>query len=364
MQIKELGEFGVIDRLLEMVKHHRSRPDNASPFSFKLLVDAGDDTAAWRTGEATELLTTDTMVEGAHFSRDTTPWRDLGWKSLASNISDIASMGGLPLFALVTLGLPLDSEMEDLTQLYGGLLEISNKYGVRIVGGDLVRSPVVFITVSLTGVHPGQPMLRSTARPGDQVAVTGYVGSSAGGLRLLLDPATPLFKKEPPRPSVGQVRMGSSGRWGTVTMAAADYLRQAHRCPEPAVAEGRLLCGAGVATAMDISDGLVGDLSKLSRASGVSARLFADRVPVHPLLKQAFPEDFLNLALNGGEDYRLLFTARKSLMEQVIPQLPPGAAIIGEVFQGETGRVIVVDGSGDEVEPGTAGWDHYRTDDC
>ena len=106
MQIKELGEFGVISLLNAMVVERRAGPDNGSPFAFRLLVDTGDDTAAWKTGEAVELFTTDTVVDGVHFTRATIPWRDLGWKSLASNISDIAAMGGLPLYALVTLGLP------------------------------------------------------------------------------------------------------------------------------------------------------------------------------------------------------------------------------------------------------------------
>ena len=186
MQIQELGEFGVIDLLNRMVVQRRGPSDLPAGLSFDLLVDTGDDTAAWRTKEATELFTTDTVVEEVHFTRETTPWRDLGWKCIASNVSDIAAMGGLPRFCLITLGLPPDTEVSDLEELYHGMLEIANKYGVAIVGGDLVRSPVAFITVGLTGVHQGSPMLRSNARPGDQVAVTGFLGGSGGGLRMML----------------------------------------------------------------------------------------------------------------------------------------------------------------------------------
>ena len=173
MLIKELGEFGLIERLNGLVVGQRSGPDNGAPFSFRLTVDTGDDTAAWKTGVATELLTTDTVVEGVHFTRSTTPWRDLGWKSLASNISDIAAMGGLPLYALVTLGLSPEAKVEEVDALYAGMLEIGNQYGVAIVGGDVVSSPVAFVTVCLTGLHPGLPMLRSAARIGDQIGVTG-----------------------------------------------------------------------------------------------------------------------------------------------------------------------------------------------
>ena len=329
-----MGEFGLIERLNALVVGQRKGWDNGAPFSFRLTVDTGDDTAAWKTGIATELLTTDTVVEGVHFTRSTTPWRDLGWKSLASNISDVAAMGGVPLYALVTLGLPPEAIVEEVEELYAGMLEISNQYGVAIIGGDVVGSPVAFITVSLTGLHPGQPMLRSAARVGDQVAVTGYLGGSGGGLRLMLD------------------QLEASAE-------ADDYLRQCHRRPWPAIAEGRALSEAGVAAAMDVSDGLAGDLAKLCRSSGVSARLYADRIPVHPLLRQTFPEGYLDLALNGGEDYLLLFAAGAETVGKVMPSLSEGASVIGEIVAGEAGRVTIVDTSGVEKLVGSEGWDHF-----
>ena len=334
MEIQELGEFGLIELLNSMIVEHRSGHDNATSFNYRLLVDTGDDTAAWSTGEGTELFTTDTVVEGVHFTRSTTPWLDLGWKSLASNISDIAAMGGLPLYALVTLGLPPETEVEHICELYRGMLEISNKYGVAVVGGDVVRSPVVFITVGLTGVHPGQPMLRSAAKAGEDIAVTGLLGGSCGGLRLMLDNLQ-------------------------VPSTAADYLRRCHRRPEPAVAQGRTLSDAGVSAAMDISDGLAADLSKVCLASGLAARLNTDRLPVHTLLKQAFPSDFLDLALNGGEDYGLLFTAAPELMEQVMPLLSGEAVVVGKILTGEPGLVSVVDASGVEQAAVQGGWDHF-----
>jgi thiamine-monophosphate kinase len=346
MQVRDLGEFGLIDRLNAMVTRERRGADNDSgnvaALGFRLLVDTGDDTAAWSVssvgGGATELFTTDTVVEGIHFTRDTTPWRDLGWKSLASNISDIAAMGGRPLYALVTLGLPPETEVADVEELYRGMLEIGERYGVAIVGGDMVRSPVVFITVALTGAllgsSTGAPMLRSTARLGDRVAVTGWLGSSGGGLKLMLEGVA-------------------------VSQAATNFLREAHRRPRPAVAEGQLLSQAGVLTAMDVSDGLADDLSKLCLASGVAARVYADRVPVHPRLREAFPDDCLTLALNGGEDYLLLFTAPEPMMAQVMPSLPAGAAVIGEITGGPAGGVTLVATDGREEAVGRAGWDHF-----
>ena len=339
MRIRDLGEFGLIERLNGMVTRGRRGPDNGAAHGFRLLVDTGDDTAAWAAAPATELFTTDTVVEGIHFTRETTPWQDLGWKSLASNISDIAAMGGLPLYALITLGLPPETRVADVEDLYRGMLDIGDEYGVAIIGGDMVGSPVAFITVALTGVRSGSPMLRSTARAGDQVAVTGYVGSSGGGLKLMLE------------------GLEAPGQ-------AADRLREAHRRPWPAVAEGRLLSEAGVLTAMDVSDGLADDLSKLCLASGVAARIFADRVPIHPALREIFPDDCLDLALNGGEDYLLLFTAPEDVMRRVIPALPDGAAALGEICDGEPGQITLVAADGTETTMGRAGWDHFSQDEA
>ena len=334
MQVKEIGEFGVIELLNAMIVEQRSQRESDGSSGFHLVVDTGDDAAAWKVGETTELFTTDTMVEGVHFTRDTTPWRDLGWKALAANISDIAAMGGLPKYALVTLGLPPETEVDNIRELYAGLLDIANAYGVALVGGDMVRSPSVFITISLTGVHPGLPMVRSAARAGDEIAVTGPVGSSAGGLKLMLD------------------RPQAAGE-------AADYLRERHRRPEPAVAQGRVLAENGVCAAMDVSDGLADDLSKLCCASGVAARVYTDRVPVHPFLNEVFPENAVGLALTGGEDYVLLFTAAPELMRSLLPLLPAGAGVIGETVAGEPGEVRVVDPAGVETTAGRSGWDHF-----
>ena len=341
MQIKDLGEFGVIDLLTRMVIDGRTGPGNGQTFSFDLTVDNGDDTAAWSpgpsgSGRINELFTTDTMVEGVHFTRETTPWPDLGWKSLASNISDVASMGGLPTYALVTLGLPPETEVSDLESLYEGMLQIGNEYGLAIVGGDMVRSPVVFITVALTGVMQGQPMVRTGARPGDLVAVTGHLGSSGGGLKLMLE--------------------GSSEEG-----EAADFLRGSHRRPRPAVAIGQSLVESGITTAMDISDGTTDDLSKLCRASGVSGKIFADRLPIHPFLRSRFPEDCVDLALGGGEDYVLLFTGPPAKVNHFVASLSGGAAVIGEISDGKPGEITVVDAQGNEIPDSVRGWDHFSS---
>ena len=336
MLVRDIGEFGVIERLNRMVVGRGAGNDAVR--AFPLLVDTGDDTAVWQAGEGKELFTTDTMVEGVHFTRSTTPWRELGWKAIASNISDVASMGGLPTYALITLGLPAETRVDDIEEMYRGMLEIGEEYGMGVVGGDIVRSPVFFVTTALAGVTQQAPLLRSTASPGDAVAVTGWLGSSAGGLRLMLD-----------HPDA--------------TGDAARFLRQAHRRPVPAVRAGQVLAGAGIGTAMDVSDGLVDDLGKLCRASGVSARVEAPTVPTHPFLVQQFPGEHLRLALGGGEDYVLLFTGPPEVVQEVVSGLGEGSSVIGSIASADdasgVGRVTVVDGEGRELPVPDGGWDHF-----
>ncbi len=337
MQVRDIGEFGVIERLNRMVVGRGEV--NEAVRNFPLLVDTGDDTAAWQAGEGRELFTTDTVVESIHFTRQTTPWRDLGWKAIAANISDVAAMGGLPTYALITLGLPPETEVDDIEEMYRGMLEIGDAYGMAIVGGDIVGSPILFVTTALVGVTQRSPMLRSKARPDDAVAVSGYVGSSGGGLRLMLE--------------------GSGS-----TTEAACFLVHSHRRPIPAVWQGQLLAEVGITTAMDVSDGLADDLRKLCFSSRVSARIQADEIPVHRMLRRQFPLDYLDLALGGGEDYVLLFTGPSDAVESLIPQLGEGSGVIGTIEAvgdpKEAGRVTLMNDDGVEILLSGRGWDHLR----
>ena len=333
MRISDLGEFGLIELVRQWTQPDQSATD-AAPY--RLTVANGDDAAAvtFPSGPVTELYTTDTMVDGAHFTAATNPWRDLGWKAIASNISDVAAMGGEPAAALVTLGLPPDTPVAGVEELYAGMMEICRKFSAQIIGGDMVRSPIAFVTVALTGICAGPPMVRTAAEPGHLVAVSGPLGSSAGGLRQLL-------------------AMDAGD-----TSAESELVRQ-HRRPCPHVAAGKTLAAAGIRAAMDVSDGLADDLGKLCGASGVSAVIFSDHVPALPALKNTFPDDWLDLALYGGEDYVLLFTAPEDIIDAAMTRLPPGGAVIGEVRAGEPGSVVVLDGQGSPLSRAGAGWDHF-----
>ncbi|MEE8443654.1 MAG: thiamine-phosphate kinase [Dehalococcoidia bacterium] len=334
MELHDLGEFGLIERLTRMVTRAgvaASKPNAAFP----LVIGIGDDTAAWRTQDAVELSTTDTMVEGVHFTRDTTPWQDLGWKVMAANISDIAAMGGTPLYALVTLGLSGNTLVSAIEEMYQGMIEICQEHGAAIAGGDVVRSPVVFVSVTLNGVHHGEPMRRSAARPGDLLAVTGSMGSARGGLELM----------------TRELSVGGQ---------PAEYLCQAHRRPRPRVLEGQILVEEGILAAMDISDGLVDDLGKMMAASGQAAELDSWHIPIHPLLRQAFPDRAFQLALAGGEEYELLYAAPADVMKRTLARIPD-TTVIGRVIASPSGRVRVLDKEGNELQDLEPGWDHLRS---
>jgi len=282
-------------------------------------------------------LSTDTMVEGVHFNLDRTSWRDLGWKAMAVNLSDVAAMGCSPGYSVVTLGLHGGLPVDGLKEMYLGMADACRRFGGAAVGGDVVRSPVFFVTVAMTGMAGDGDtplLLRGAARPGDQVAVTGSLGGSAGGLRMLAE---------------GPVLDDKTG----------SYLRDAHNRPAPRVSEGAILRRDGVLAAIDISDGLVADLDKLCEASGVGAVVRSGLLPVDARLKAAFPQDWLSLALSGGEDYELLFTAPAGVISRAGESLNIPVSVIGEVLEGPP-KVTVLDEHGDALQLDAGGWDHFR----
>ncbi|MBI2165851.1 MAG: thiamine-phosphate kinase [Chloroflexi bacterium] len=335
MKVKDIGEFGLIERVAALVGGMGPPGAAEEMAGCSLILGIGDDAAAWRINGLSHLFTTDTLVEGVHFLPGRVPWRDLGWKAMAVNYSDIAAMGGNPIYSLVTLGVTGEESLESVDELYRGMLDVCRAYGGRIVGGDLVRSATPFISVALLGVARGPLLRRSGARPGDLIAVTGPLGASAGGLRILKEGLA--LPQEAERPLV-----------------------EAHLRPRPRLEEGQRLAALGVQAAMDISDGLLDDLQKMCQASGVAARLQEWQVPVHPVLARAFPREAMGMALSGGEDYELLFAAPEHVMDRVLVSLPSPAFVIGHVSEGTAGQVVLADRNGKEVLWTRGGWDHFR----
>ncbi|MBI5288163.1 MAG: thiamine-phosphate kinase [Chloroflexi bacterium] len=327
MDVRELGEFGLIARLASGL---------GAASDSRLVMGIGDDAAVWRTGAgAYAIATTDTMVAGVHFLPAKVAWRDVGWKALAVNVSDISAMGGTPTFALVTLCLPPETAVEDVDALYAGLRECAEAYGVTIAGGDIVSAPVLSVTVALMGEatvsEAGEPLLlrRDAARMGDAIAVTGPLGGSAGGLRALVE--------------------GTSAQHADLVAA--------HMRPRARVETGNVAVRSGVRCGMDISDGLVQDLGRVCEASGVGAEIRMDDVPLFAGLGEAFGDDAARkLALTGGEDYELLLIAPDDVLRASGLPLHYIGRITGDGEQ----RVRVLNAAGNEIAIGTPGWDHLR----
>lgn len=253
----------------------------------------GDDAAVVKPPQGHLLLAADAVVEGVHADLSLVGLDDFGWKALASNVSDIAAMGGVALHALCCVAGPPET---DLDLLYEGIAAAAEAYGVAVVGGDLANSPTLVVAVSVTGTTGGgNPVRRGGAQPGDHVFVTGPLGSSAAGLRLLRGEAG---TGGPSPPDVDRNRSGSD--LGPIRPEWALPLIQAHRRPAARPVEGRAAREAGANAMIDVSDGLASELAHICTASGTGVTL--DQVPVAP---GASVED----ALGGGEDYELLFTA-------------------------------------------------------
>ena len=307
-RVRDIGEFGLIETLAA-----------ALPADVRgtggLKIGIGDDAAVWQpvAGERV-VVSTDSLIENVHFRLGWTDWESLGHKMLAVNISDLAAMGADPRLALVTLGLTGDERIDDLESLYRGLSTLARQHGMTIAGGDIVRSPlglVVHVTV-LGSSRMHRVLLRSGANVGDRIGVTGTLGASAAGLRLLgLNPNDP--------------RRGA---------ATADRLIEAHLRPEPRVALGAVLLEHGATSAMDLSDGLLGDLPKILSASKVSAWIDEREIPVAAAVRALFADEWIDLAVRGGEDYELLFTAPPSAgtaIERAMKEAGAKATFVGDI---------------------------------
>ena len=325
MKASELGEFGLIDLLAGIATGSRSKD---------LLVDIGDDAAAWQSEAGVQLATSDALIQDVHFTLSTTTWHELGWKALAVNLSDIAAMGGTPKYALVSLALPGDADVEHVAQLYHGMAELARLFDVAIVGGNLATAPLIILDLTVLGSAQGNILTRSAASPGDQIAVTGYLGGSGGGMTMLK-------------------------RGLQLDDETATYLRQAHLKPYPRISEGQILARHGVRAAIDLSDGLASDLTKLCKASKVGANLFLHQVPVHSSVRNSFRDEYLDLALAGGEDYELLFTGKSKVLEDAGELLTCPISVIGEIVSGTPGKIRLFDAEGKELKIEKKGWNHF-----
>lgn len=302
-----------------------------------VLTGIGDDCAvlrlAPRSGKQTDtLITTDFSLEGIHFRRDSHPPESVGHRCLARGLSDIAAMGGEPVAAFLSLALPRDLPQSWVGRFTSGLLTLAQRYGVTLAGGDTAESPhgILADIVVLGTVPKGKAALRSGARPGDRIYVTGELGGSAAAvLQMGRQPKRKLNPREYPR----------------------------HFFPDPRIELGRVLREKGLASAMiDTSDGLSTDLAHICEESGVGAEIQAEAIPLASVGKLSHRVD-LELALHGGEDYELLFTVPRN---KRIPSSISGIPItqIGHITRG--GKIFLTNGPKSARELKPQGWEHFR----
>ncbi|PYO00069.1 MAG: thiamine-phosphate kinase [Candidatus Rokuibacteriota bacterium] len=310
-------------------------------------VGIGDDCAVLESpGGGLLLATTDLLIEDVHFRRRYAEPADIGWKALAVNVSDIASMGGRPRWALVALACPEGTTMDEVEAFYEGVHALGDEHQVAVVGGDTSASPSGWvINITLLGEATGRPVLRSGARAGDVVAVTGDLGRSAAGLAVL-------ERREAP---------------ARVSADALAAVTAAHLRPRPRVKEGQWLAAAGGVTAMiDLSDGLATDLRHIADESRVGARVDVGQVPIAEATRtvaRATKHDAVAWATGGGEDYELLLTCEPSALERLQTGLlgATGTTLtaVGAVDP-DGPNVTFIDADGRAVDVGP-GFEHFTS---
>ena len=329
--MRELGELAIVDLIRKKFRDFRPRA----------LRGIGDDAAVIIPSLGSRwLVTTDLLIEKVHFDLAFTPPRDLGFKSLTVNLSDIAAMGGVPRYAFLGLGLPAGLSRNFLHEFFAGWARAARRYETNLVGGDLSRAPAVFISVTVLGeTLPSGFIGRAGARPGDGVFVSGYPGESALGWEFL--------NRGKPRDPAGR-------RW----------IRK-HLVPEPRLRLGQELSRRKLAhSLMDLSDGLVLDLQRLARESGVAIEIEAGRIKLPAGFADSarkVGQDPLRLALTGGEDYELVFTAppkKWEAVERLARKLKLPLQRIGKVRAGKPG-VEVRDQDGKILPLSRGGYEHF-----
>jgi thiamine-monophosphate kinase len=324
--------------ILQVVARGQAKAGSPRTRAAALQIGIGDDAAVWRPRAGYEtILTCDWFLEGTHFLVDRHPGKSVGWKCLARGVSDVAAMGGGPRCFLLSLALPKARTGKWLANFLNGLQEASQVLHCPIAGGDTTQQDEILINIAVVGeCKRGRMILRSGAREGDLIFVTGRLGEAEYGLRLI---------------------QGSRK-----TLNPADERLQKHLYPHPRLAVGAFLARRRIATAMmDLSDGLSSDLPKLCEASGVGARIDWERLPYARIAKQDLNRKFSasRLALHGGDDYELLFTVAEKNAAQVANTI--GGVVltkIGEIISQK--KILLTDKRGFTQELKNKGWDPFR----
>lgn len=349
---KELGELALIERIRSgwgSAAGAKGR-GTASPH---VVLGIGDDCAILRPPRGHEILvTTDFTLEGRHFRREWHPPESVGHRALARGLSDLAAMGARPLAAFLSLALPVEMLASRAGRLwverfFVGLRRLAGEHGVPLAGGDTAEAPggLVLADIMLVGSAPaGRALRRSGGRAGDALYVTGALGGAAAELEGLAGKRSPIHR-------------GKAAMNGAPRIVTADLVGHPQMYPVPRLGVGAALLRRRLATAaIDLSDGLSTDLAHLCEESGVGAEILAEALPIHPLALEAGAERGLDLALNGGEDYELLFAARATV------KMPRSVAGVPVTRVGSLKRdraISIVDSKGRRRTLKVKGWEHF-----
>ena len=326
--IEETGEFSIIRRLASISSSHIHPP---------VIRGVGDDAAVYRTKSGVvQVVTTDAFIEGHHFDLSFYDMHHVGYKAMVVNLSDIAAMNARPVLATVALGMPGSFSMENLEDLYRGLTKAASEHGVQVVGGDTTCAPVLMLSITVIG-EAGESVIvyRNGAKPGHILCVSGSVGEAATGLDILRNNVDP--------------RVLGDTLWNSLVFR--------HRSPIPRLdlIEEWARKGVQPSALIDISDGLANELHHICEASGCGAILSESSLPLPPEVHTGAtePRSPLDYALNGGDDYELLFTAPSELLGEMSPDL---FTTIGMMTEKDV-LIRRKDGTLEPLKPG--GHDHF-----
>ena len=314
MKIRDIGEFGLIDRITKMPKNKN------------ILVGIGDDAAVYRTEKELQVLTTDCLVEGDHFRREWFTPKQIGMKAIEINVSDIAAMGAIPKYVLVELALPIDLDVEFVEELYKGIWKVCDKYNIEVIGGNMAHCENIVISITLTGeVDKNNLCLRSGAKPGNFIFVSGHLGNGRAGLRL--------FQED---------------------LKGLEQVRKSYLEPK-AQLETALKIAPYANSMIDVSDGLAPEIKHICDESNCGAIIYKDKIPIKDEVRnvaRTLNEDEYDYALFGGEDFELVCTVSKENIDKL------NGFLVGEIT--ET-KEIRLSSNGKETLIDKKGYNHFST---
>lgn len=334
MKILEIGEFGLIERIKSIVGQPPS----------EVAVGIDDDAAAFRSSpDRLVLVTTDILIENIHFKMEYFTFYQLGWRSMAANLSDIAAMAGEPEYAFVSMALSESTALESVEELYGGMRDLAAQYNVVVIGGDTTRSNSdIFLNLTIVGsVEPNLIVTRSGACVGDAIYVTGHLGGSLAGVKVLNSAEL-------------------AGRYKYSSIA------DRHRMPNPRIQESRFLRANMALHAMiDVSDGLASEVHHICRSSGVGAEVEEAAIPLAAEAREVaakLGDEATIYALAGGEDFEIVFTALEIEVERIKSKFESKFGIpltkVGRIVKAKEG-VHLITTSGRRIPLHSEGWDHF-----